>query len=105
MYVNREREVRQQQFNKDVWELSNKYTNHLINHLKDTNMDTYDLYDLSLGIYKQFLSETRSRKVKSTHKSFQCWKTMIRTLHRHRNTDIQRKSIRILHQTSVQRSY
>ena len=40
-----------------MWELSHKYTTHLVNQLKSND----NLLNISLGIYKQFLSELQSR--------------------------------------------
>ena len=73
-----------------------------MNNLKEKNNEF--LYDLSLGIYKQFLSELKSRKIHNRKKDIviRCWDTMIQTTLRNPSIDIQKQSIRLLHQTSIQ---
>ena len=95
-----EREMVQQRKHYEMWELSHKYTTHLVNQLKSND----NLLNISLGIYKQFLSELQSRGfvIKKNNKIIQCWNTMIRTLQKNKNQKLHKQSICLLHQTSVQ---
>jgi hypothetical protein len=100
MDSNREKECMDQRKHYEMWNLSHKYTTHLMNQIK------YDhhLLDISLGIYKQFLSELQSRGFlnKRNNKIVQCWNTMIRTIKKNPNKNLHKQSICLLHQTSVQ---
>ena len=102
---NREREMIRQQRYYGKWKLSSKYTDYLMRNLTERN--NYSLYEISHGIYKQFLSELRSLRYKFSKRDvlIQCWDTMIQTTRKNPKIDIQSQSIRLLHQTSVQRSY
>ena len=105
MESQRGKEMERQQIYYEKWDISSKYTEYLMNNLKEKN-DEF-LYDLSLGIYKQFLSELKSRNIHSrkTDTVIQCWNTMIQTTLRNPSIYIKKQSIRLLHQTSLQRSY
>jgi len=102
MNSNRETEMTKQQIYYQKWNLSSKYTEYLMNNLTETTNEF--LYDLSFGIYKQFLSELKGLKIltKKTDTVIQCWNTMIQTTLRNPSMDIQKHSIRLLHQTSLQ---
>lgn len=103
MDSNREREVINQKLHFELWDLSKKYTTILMNHLKDSYNNEH-LQELSNSIYKQFIAEVKSRNfvIKKDNKVIQCWKTMINTVNKEK---LYKPSIRLLHQTSVQRSY
>ena len=102
MNSNRGREMYKHIRNYQLWELSQKYTQILVNQIKETN----DLTMISGNIWKQFLSEMTSRGFSKNHTVVQCWDTMIRTILKHpEKRNLHKQSIQLLHQTSVQRSY
>ena len=80
-------------FYHNAWKLSNKYSSMLMNHIENENY-----YELSMMYYSQYMNELHQRGYnKNKNKNYvQVWNTMI-------NTGT-RDSIRLLHQTSVQRT-
>ena len=102
MNSNRAREMYKHTRYYQLWGLSNKYTQILVNQIKGGN----DLTMISDNIWKQFLSEMTSRGFSKNHTVVQCWETMIRTILKHPSKrELHKQSIQLLHQTSVQRSY
>jgi hypothetical protein len=75
----------------DSWRLSHKYSSMLMNHIENENY-----YELSWMYYSQFMNELHQQKYNKDRNYVQVWETMINTG--------SRDSIRLLHQTSVQRS-
>jgi len=102
MNSNRNREMDKQTIYYKKWDLSSKHTECLVNNMKEKNNEF--LYDLSLGIYKQFLAELKGHSIhiKKTDTVIQCWNTMLQTTLRNPSMDIKKKSIQLLHQTSIQ---
>ena len=105
MESNRAREMIQQKEHYEMWNLSKKYTTHLVNNLKEHK--TIDLHSLSRNIYKQLLSSFKSHNfiIKKNNKVIQCWTTMLQTIKKQLNQKLQKQSIQLLHQTSIQKSY
>lgn len=104
MDSNREKEVLKKLNHYELWNLSKKYTEILVNHIKENS----ELQYLSENICKQFYSELTSRNfyLPKNHTIFHCWNTMIRTIQKHPcKRSLHKQSIQLLHQTSVQRSY
>ena len=99
--------TREQQTNKhlqikEAWKVSKKYSSMLMNHI-----DSNDLSTISETIHNQYLSELLFKNLpNSSNKSYiQIWITMINTVFRNPKYDVMRASIRILHQTNVQRHH
>jgi len=78
-------------FYHNAWRLSHKYSSMLMNHIENENY-----YELSRMYYSQYMNELHQRGYNKNKNYVQVWNTMI-------NTGT-RDSIRLLHQTSVQRT-
>ena len=84
--------------NDDCWKMSLKYSQLLYN-----NIDKSDLYDRSLTCYYQFMNEMNSRGYPIKKRNYiQIWETMINTSSK--RLDRNKSSVRLLHQTNVQRN-
>ena len=73
------------------WRLSHKYSSMLMDHIENENY-----YELSKMYFSQFMNELHQRGYNKNKNYVRVWETMI-------NTGT-RASIRLLHQTSVQRT-
>ena len=101
MYINREKEFINQQNNLECWNISKKYSTILMDHEKN---NVY--FDLASNIYHQYISELKLKK-KNTGKNknyIQIWNTMINTINHNDKINVCKSSIKLLHQTNVQRS-
>ena len=99
MSYNREKEVRKKINHQNAWKLSKQYSQELVN-----NLDHKNLFEVVDSIYGQYLSELKSRGLMNKHKNyFQVWDTMRNTVQNNKKLNIRRGSIKLLHQTSVQR--
>jgi len=78
-------------FYHNAWRLSHKYSSMLMNNIENENY-----YELSNMYYSQFMNELHQRGYNTDRNYVQVWETMINTG--------SRDSIRLLHQTSIQRS-
>ena len=84
--------------NEECWNISLKYSQQLYN-----NIDRPDLYQRSLTCYHQYLNELQSRKLPCKNKKYiQIWETMINTSNK--RLDRNKQSVKLLHQTNVQRN-
>jgi len=100
MNYNISSEVYKQQRYHQAWRISLKYSVILMN-----NVDKYpNLHDFVRGVYKQYISELNTHKLVETKdkKYIQVWNTVINTL-RNNNTKLHKGSIKLLHQTNIQR--
>ena len=100
MNYNISSEVYKQQRYHQAWRISLKYSVMLM-----SNIDKYhNLYDVVTGVYKQYISELNSNRLISTKDKnyIQVWNTVINTL-QNKNTKLHKGSIKLLHQTNVQR--
>tara|TARA_B100001287_G_C22459001_1_gene424131 strand:- start:55 stop:372 length:318 start_codon:yes stop_codon:yes gene_type:complete len=84
--------------NNDCWKISLKYSQQLYN-----NIDKPDLYERSLICYHQFINEINSNKYPIKKRNYiQIWDTMINTSSK--RLDRNKSSVKLLHQTNVQRN-
>jgi hypothetical protein len=101
MSYNREKEVRNKINYQKAWKLSKQYSQELVN-----NIDHKNLSEVVDSIYGQYISELQSLGLLNKHKNYiQVWETMVNTVQTNKKLNIRRGSIKLLHQTSVQRSY
>ena len=99
--------TRQNEFNKKqrikkAWNISKKYSHILIEH---ENKNEH--LDIAANIHYQYISELKYKGIDARkNKNYvQIWDTMINTINNNPKIDVQRASIKLLHQTSVQRSF
>ena len=86
---------------KEAWNISKKYSQVLIN-----NITKKHIFDLIHEVYKQYINELKHKQINYKDKRYhQIWETMLQTNLRNPKYEICVSSIRILHQTNVQRSY
>jgi len=87
---------------KEAWKISKKYTNILIDH---ENKNEY--LNIAGNIHHQYISELKYKGIDIRKKNnyIQVWDTMVNTVNNNPKIGVQRGSIKLLHQTSVQRSY
>ena len=76
----------------NAWRLSHKYSSKLLKHIDNKNF-----YDLCEMYYSQYMNEINNHDYNKNRNYIQIWDTMI-------NTGT-RESIRLLHQTNVQRTH
>ena len=89
----RRKESIQNNYNyRNAWKLSHKYSSMLVKHIGKGNY-----YDLCIMYYTQYMNEINNQGYNKKRNYIQIWNTMI-------NTGT-RESIRLLHQTSVQRTH
>ncbi len=102
MYINHEREMKDNLKVKEAWNISKKYSKILMNH-EDNNKHL----SMCFAIHSQFLNELKDKKIPSTPTKnyIQCWNTLLHTLLRNDKISVQRSSIKLLHQTNIQKSY
>ena len=98
--------TRQNEYNKkqryqEAWKVSTKYTSILIDH---ENKNEH--LDIAANIHYQYISELKYKGIdtKKRNNYIQVWDTMINTVNNNPKIGVQRASIKLLHQTSVQRS-
>jgi len=85
----------------EIWKISKKYSTVLMNHEnKNEHLDIY------ANIHYQYISELKYKgfDIRNKKNYIQVWDTMINTVNHNPKIDVQRASIKLLHQTSVQRS-
>ncbi len=102
MYYNRKKELNKQAKYHEGWNTSKKYTSILMSHSEnDRNID------MCFAIHSQYINELRTRRIPFSKKLnyIQCWDTLLNTLLRNPKISVQRGALKLLHQTSVQRSY
>ena len=87
---------------KEAWKISKKYTTILMDH---ENKNEH--LDISANIHHQYISELKYKSIDIRKKNnyIQVWDTMVNTVNNNPKIDVQRASIKLLHQTSVQRSF
>lgn len=102
MYYNRRKEISKKEKRKEGWILSNKYTNILMMHSKDDKN-----LNMCFEIHSQYMNELKNRNIPIDKKLnyIQCWDTLLNTLLKNPKVSTQRAALKLLHQTSVQRSY
>ena len=100
MNYNISSEVYKQQRYHQAWRISLKYSAMVMNNINKY----HNLYDVVTGVYKQYKSELNSHRLISTKDKnyIQVWNTVINTL-QNKNTKLHKGSIKLLHQTNVQR--
>ena len=100
MNYNISSEVNKQVRYHQAWKISLKYSVMLMNHIDKYN----NLYDVVTGVYKQYISELHTHKLVTTKDKnyIQIWETVMNTL-LNNNTKLHKGSIKLLHQTNVQR--
>ena len=97
---NRKKEFMIQRKYHEGWNLSKKYASILILHEGDD-----DYFSIALNIYHQFISELKLKKIPHQEKNYvQIWETMTNTIMNNPKVNVSRAAIKLLHQTSVQRS-
>ena len=99
MYYNREKELHKQKKYHEGWNISKKYTDILMLHSEnDRNID------MCFAIHSQYMNELRDKKLnyQDSKNYVQVWNTMMNTVLK--NVD-SKGAVRLLHQTSQQRSY
>ena len=97
----RQNEYNKKQRYKEAWKVSKKYTSILIDH---ENKNEH--LDIAANIHYQYISELKYKGIDTRKKNnyIQVWDTMINTVNNNSKIDVQRASIKLLHQTSIQRS-
>ena len=81
----------------ECWRASLKYSSQL-----NKNINNKDLTNLCYSIYGQYINELQSRNLPMKNNNYiQIWETMINTVNKGKHS---RMAIKLLHQTSVQRS-
>ena len=87
------------QKHREAWNISKKYTSILMDHEKGN-----EYFQLAPFIHAQFLSELKLKNFLLNKNYVQVWETMINTLNKNDKENVCRAAIKLLHQTSVQRS-
>ena len=97
----RDAEYNKKEKYKEAWKISKKYTSILIDH---ENKNEH--LDIAANIHYQYISELKYKGInyRKNKNYIQVWNTMINTINNNPKINIQRASIKLLHQTSVQRS-
>ena len=84
-----------------AWKISEKYSTILIDH-ENNNIH----FEIAPNIYSQYLSELRLNKIQIRNKNYtQIWETMMNTVNNNPKQSVCRAAIKLLHQTSVQKSF
>jgi predicted DNA-binding protein (UPF0278 family) len=98
---NYQKELNKQLKYKEAWNISKKYTTILIEH---ENKNEH--LDIAANIYYQYISELKYKDIDVRVKNnyIQAWNTMINTVNNNPKINVKRASIKLLHQTSVQRA-
>lgn len=104
MYYNRGSEMNNFNDVKQAWNISKKYTTILMDNQNNDNF-----IDMFYTIHGQFLSELRNKKLNRNNKKnyIKSWNTVLNTIHKNPKVTVtvKRGSIKLLHQTNVQRCY
>ena len=97
----RQNEYDKKQRYKEAWKVSKKYTSILIDH---ENKNEH--LDIAANIHYQYISELKYKCIdcRKNKNYIKVWGTMINTINNNLKINVQRASIKLLHQTSVQRS-
>ena len=87
---------------KEAWLISKKYSQILMNN--EINDKFLNMYRVTYG---QFINELRNKKIHFTNDKnyIQCWNTVLNTIIRNPKIMCQRRAIKLLHQTNIQKSY
>ncbi len=84
-----------------AWKISEKYSTILMEH-ENNNIH----FEIAPNIYSQYLSELRLNKIQIRNKNYaQIWETMMNTVNNNPKQSVCRAAIKLLHQTSVQKSF
>jgi hypothetical protein len=84
---------------RDAWNISLKYSNILMDNSKDDKF-----FNIYLTIYGEYLSELKRKRIYFKDKNYvKIWETMVNTQLRNPKRDVRAGSIKLLHQTNVQR--
>ena len=95
------KELKQTNKYHEGWILSKKYTTILMDHETEN-----EYFELAQNIYHQFISELKLKNIPHKDKNYiQVWNTMLNTVENNPKVGVCRGAIKLLHQTSVQRSY
>ena len=81
-----------------AWRISCKYSKMLVKNINNDN-----LYEISLTIHKQYMTELYNNQCNMNKNYTQVWDTMLNTVQK--NNDNMKGSVRLLHQISVQRTH
>ena len=81
----------------EAWRISRKYSNTIMKHI-----DSEDLYDMCFMYYYQYMNELQANRFDVKKNYTQVWDTMLNTVSK--GNDNMKGSIRLLHQTNVQRT-
>ena len=102
MIINRESELRKKNKYHEAWNISKKYTTVLMDH--ETNDEHFDI---AVNIHAQYISELRYKNIDSTKQKIyiQVWNTMLNTILKNPKKNVCRAAMKLLHQTSIQRSF
>ena len=85
----------------EAWEISKKYSKILIDH--ENNNESFLIVN---NTYHQYISELKVKNIPHKNKNYiYVWETMLNTIEKNMDIDVCRASIKILYQTSIQRSY
>ena len=102
MYYNRGKEQYKRGKYLEGWNISKKYTDILMEHSEnDKNLG------MCFSIHGQYMNELKNKCIPIDKKInyIQCWDTLLNTLLKNSKINVQRGSLKLLHQTSVQRAY
>ena len=97
---NRRKEMKQKEKYHEGWCLSKKYSSILMDHeVKDEH------FNIASNVYHQFISELKVKNIPHTDKNYiQVWETMLNTIQNNPKLHVCRGAMKLLHQTSIQRS-
>lgn len=85
---------------RDAWNISLKYSTILMDNSKNDNF-----FNIYFSIYEEYLSELKRKRINFEDKNyFKIWETMVNTQLRNLKRDVRAGSIKLLHQTNIQRS-
>lgn len=85
----------------EAWEISKKYSKVLIDH--ENNNESFLIAN---NTYHQYISELKVKNIPHKNKNYiYVWETMLNTIEKNMDIDVCRASIKVLYQTSIQRSY
>ena len=97
---NRGKEMEQKEIYNEGWKISKKYSTILMYHEKDN-----ENFQIAPNVYHQYISELKVKNIPHTGKNYiQVWNTMLNTIQNNPKVDVCRSAIKLLHQTSIQRS-
>jgi len=97
---NRKKEYQNRDKIHEGWNISKKYSTILMEHENEN-----EYFQIAPNIYHQFVSELKVKNIPYINKNYlQVWETMLNTLNKNPKINVCRGSIKLLHQTNVQRS-